>query len=109
MFGFKKIRELERMNIELETRLNKERERSNALEKEVQRLAEEISAEASECCGGIGVWCKDCIHYAEERAFNNNSYFANAFARVDDTGYVRYCKEHIHDHCTDFVKKTTMF
>ena len=75
------------------------------LEKEVQRLAELISSEVTDC--KVGVWCKDCEHYGHEQSKVDNVEmlgFDIPFIR-EIGGTVQYCKKHLHEFCSEFEQR----
>lgn len=77
------------------------------LEKEVQRLAELISAEVKDC--RVGPWCKDCLHrgfdYSQIKMINA---FGDPFIKETD-GEVQYCMKHLHEICPEFETKKGSF
>lgn len=70
------------------------------LEKEVVRLAEQITAETSDC--NMGPWCKDCRHLGKDIAQTKEQIIGNWYEVVAEAGEVRYCKKHLHEMCSEF-------
>ena len=71
------------------------------LEKECKRLADLVSAQVEDC--KIGVWCKDCQYFAEDKAFIKGSTFVFCNPYIKEcAGEVQYCKKHLCEICPEF-------
>lgn len=71
------------------------------LEEEVQRLAEQISAEVKDC--KIGPWCKRCKHLGKDNAdlHKELTFFGYPYV-TQEAGRVTYCRKHLHEICQEF-------
>lgn len=73
------------------------------LEKEVERLAEMISAQVEDC--KVGPWCNECAHKGHD--FSSVPQFSfiwgdNPWVRELKSGEVYFCKKHLHEYCPEF-------
>lgn len=71
------------------------------LEQEVQRLAEQISAEVKDC--KVGPWCKGCKYLGKDNADLQKypGFFGSSYV-VQKAGRVTYCKKHLRELCPEF-------
>lgn len=77
------------------------------LQLEVQRLAEEISAQNTDC--QVGAWCKDCRHIRYDRAVIAKSDVPYGYyAKKLINGNVMYCSKHLHDLCPEHSKNESI-
>lgn len=80
-------------------RLKRVEKMNNELEKEIGRLAEQISVQTENC--KVGVWCKGCIHMGHDFSqVDHYSYWE--YGAKDVCGNVIYCKKHLHELCPEF-------
>lgn len=69
------------------------------LEKEVQRLANMISAQVEDC--KVGPWCEGCVHKgADHSEVVEWNIFGSKW--VTAAGKVQFCKKHLHELCPEF-------
>lgn len=69
------------------------------LEKEVQRLADMLSAQVEDC--KVGPWCNGCVHKGTDRStVVDTSLWGSKW--VQTAGEVQFCKKHLHELCPEF-------
>lgn len=74
-------------------------ELKDELEKEVQRLANQITSQTKDC--KMGEWCRDCVHLG--RDFSAIEYErSEGLWHSEICGKAVYCKKHLHEICPEF-------
>ena len=91
---------------ELQAELKKSKEMIEELNKENQRLAEQISVNNTGC--KIGPWCDDCGHLRTDSASVSvwKEGFLSYYRVITEEGKVRYCAKHLHDLCPEHTKNS---
>lgn len=74
-----------------------------ALCDEVQRLAEQISAQVTDC--KVGPWCAECQHLGHERAMKPLRSDSSLYVAVKG-GDVTYCAKHIRSICPEYERES---
>lgn len=73
-----------------------------ALCDEVQRLAEQISAQVADC--KVGPWCAGCKYLGHERAMQPLLPDASLYVAVKGSD-VTYCAKHIRSICPEYERE----
>lgn len=110
IFGKRKIAELEGELSKSKEKLRRCEDTNDNLNKEIERLTDEINAENTDC--NVGSWCNECkyssIAYMANR--NNVEHLAKNYWMPIHNDYttIRYCSKHLREICPEFKKKVDL-